>query len=164
MILDPKKTEKAERAKDKAKDAERQKKLDAALARIRSLDRLKDQSEEKEAAVVIKGNQISKGSSLSGDAREQAQAGYYDLVREALIQFWALPPYLARQEELGAQILIRIDQAGTVIDSNFIKRSGNDQFDDAISNTIRDAQPLPRPPKEVVDAVSSRGVVVGFPL
>lgn len=163
LVLNPKKTDKVAKP-EKESAADRQKRLDAALARIRSLDRLKDQSEEKEDAVIIKGNQISKGTSLSGDAREQANAGYYSLVQDALASEWALPPYLARQTELKAQVMIRIDPAGTVIDSKFIQESGNEQFDKAIRDTISRAQPLPKPPKDLQETVSGRGIAVGFPL
>lgn len=154
MVLHPKKTEKTK------------KKIDAALARIRALERLKDKTDDENAdeeAIVIKGNQISKGASLSGDAREKAQFGYYDLVREALVEYWALPTYLTR-EKLSAQIQMRIDPAGRVLSLKFVKSSGNPKFDEAIRATIRDAQPLPRPPKELLGSLADDGIVVGFPL
>lgn len=160
MVLNPKKTtvKKTETKVDQTKE----KKIQSALARIRALEKLKDKDEEDDS-VVIKGNQISQGTSLSGNARENAESGYYDLVREALVEFWSLPPWLARQK-LGAQIQIRIDPAGTILSSRFIKTSGNPQFDDAILATLRDAQPLPRPPKDLLTSLSDNGIVVGFPL
>lgn len=164
MVLKPKKTEKTELKEEKKDTA---KKIDTALAKIRALERLKDKSEEtkpdEEEAIVIKGNQVSQGTSLSGDAREKAQSGYYDLIREALVEFWALPSWLAR-EKLSAQVQMRIDPAGRVLALKFLKPSGNSAFDDAIRGTIRDAQPLPRPPRELTTSLSDDGVVVGFPL
>jgi TonB family protein len=165
MVLKPKKVEKADEESKKAE--EKEKKIDNALAKIRALERLKDKTEEKptedDDPIVIKGNQISKGTSLSGDAKERSEAGYYDLVRDALVEFWALPPWLARQN-YSAQVQMRIDPAGRVLSTKFLKPSGNDQFDQAILGTIRDAQPLPRPPKELVGSLSDDGVIVGFPL
>lgn len=160
MVLNPKKalTKKADAKEDRTKE----KKLQSALARIRALEKLKDKDEDDDS-VVIKGNQISQGSSLSGNARENAESGYYDLVREALVEFWSLPPWLARQK-LAAQIQIRIDPAGTILSSRFVKSSGNPQFDEAILATLRDAQPLPRPPKALLTSLSDNGIVVGFPL
>jgi TolA protein len=167
MVLNPKKVEKKAQTNDeKLKAKEKTKKLDTALAKIRALERLKDKADEDTAdddAIVIKGNQISKGTSLSGNARENAQAGYYDLVRESLVEFWSLPPWLQRQK-LVAQIQIRIDPAGRVLSSKFVKTSGNAQFDEAIQATIRDAQPLPRPPKDLISSLADEGVIVGFPL
>jgi TonB family protein len=163
MVLNPKKVEKTE----KVDDAKREKKLQSALARIRALERLKDKEEtdreEAADAVVIKGNQVSKGTSLSGDARESMEAGYYDLVRERLVEFWSLPPWLSRQK-LGAQVLITIDGAGNITSTKFVKQSGNPQFDEAIQGTLRDAQPLPRPPSKIASTVAREGIVVGFPL
>ncbi len=167
MVLNPKKVEKkAEPDDEKAKAKEKAKKIDSALAKIRALERLKEKSDAETSdddALVIKGNQISKGTSLSGDARENAQAGYYDLVREALVEYWSLPPWLGRQK-LSAQIQIRIDPAGRVLSAKFTKPSGNAQFDEAIQATIKEAQPLPRPPKELLSSLADDGVIVGFPL
>ncbi len=161
MVMNPKKVEK----KPEVDTKEKAKKLQSALARIRALERLKDsdETESKEDAVVIKGNQVSKGTSLSGAARENAQAGYYDQIREGLAQFWTLPPWLSRQK-LSAQVQIRVGPSGRVLSTNFVRPSGNAQFDEAILSAIRESQPLPRPPKELLDSLASDGVIVGFPL
>ncbi len=158
MVLKPTKIE-------KTKEKPRDHKLQSALARIRALEKLKsrDAEEEEEAPVVIKGNQVSAGSSLNGDARESAQSGYLDLLRDSLSESWSLPPWLARQK-LVAQVHIRIDPAGRILSAKFVKTSGNQQFDEAILATLRDAQPLPRPPKELLQSLSENGIMVGFPL
>ena len=164
LVLNPKKAEKAAKEEENLEDKKREKKLQSALARIRSLERLKDKNEEADDdSVVIKGNQVSQGASLSGDAKENAQAGYYDLVRESLVEVWALPPWLGRQK-LSAQVLLKVDPTGRVLSTKFVKNSGNAQFDEAILATIRGAQPLPRPPKELQEILSNNGVIVGFPL
>lgn len=175
MVLKPTKVEKKipvadkeDTAKEKAKEKAKSKKIDTALAKIRALERLKDNTDTEKAddnddAVIIKGNSVSKGTSLSGDAREKAQVGYYDQIRETLVEYWALPSWLSR-EKLSAQIQIRIDPAGRILSSKFIKSSGNAAFDEAIKSTLRDAQPLPRPPKELLSSLADDGVIVGFPL
>ncbi len=164
MVLKPTKiVKKKANLEEDVKDNSRDKKLQSALARIRALEKLKDKDERDDDAVIIRGNQISKGTSLSGDARESVQSGYPDLVRDALIEFWALPPWLSRQK-LAAQIVIRIDPAGSILSSKFLKTSGNPQFDEAILATLRDAQPLPRPPKELAESLADSGIIVGFPL
>ncbi len=164
MVLKPTKVVKKKAAvEDEPKEKDRDKKLQSALARIRALERLKDKDETDDDAVVIKGNQISKGTSLSGDARESMQSGYFDLIRDSLVEFWSLPPWLKR-EKLAAVVVIRIDPAGNILSSKFTKSSGNPQFDEAILATLRDAQPLPRPPKELVDSLADNGLTVGFPL
>ena len=109
------------------------------------------------------GPQISKGTSLSGDAKEKAEAGYFDLIRDHVAEYWALPEWLRRQK-LTAQIQIRIDPAGRILSSKFLKSSGNPQFDEAILGTLKDSEPLPRPPKELISSLADDGVVFGFPL
>lgn len=168
LVLNPKKVAKKEIQKDdikeKAEDKKREQKLHSALARIRALEKVRDESEEEsDEAVIIKGNQASKGASLSGDAKESAQSGYYDLVRESLVEFWSLPRWLSRQK-LAAQVVIRVDPAGNIFSTKITKSSGNVQFDEAILATIRDAQPLPRPPKDLHDTLRDNGITVGFPL
>ncbi|MBS1963837.1 MAG: TonB family protein [Bdellovibrionales bacterium] len=167
MVLNPKKTEKKTAEDDKKKEKEKEKKIDSALAKIRALERLKDKSDEarpeEDDAIVIKGNQVSKGTALSGDAKEKAEAGYYDVIRDHVAEYWALPEWLRRQK-LTAQIQIRIDPAGRILSSKFVKTSGNPQFDEAILGTLKDAEPLPRPPKELTSSLADDGIVFGFPL
>lgn len=172
MVLNPKKIakkdlptdDKKEKAAEKAEDKKREQKLQSALARIRALEKVKDESdEESDEAVIIRGNQASKGASLSGDAKESAQNGYFDIVRDRLVDFWSLPAWLSRQK-LSAHVVIRIDPAGNIFATKIIKSSGNIQFDDAILATIRDAQPLPRPPKDLQNSLRDDGITVGFPL
>jgi TonB family protein len=146
----------------KEKPVDRDKKLKSALARIRSLEKLEAAENETAKPVVIKGNAISKGTSLSGDAKEAAEASYYDLVRDKLHENWALPVWLSRQNH-SAQVLILLDASGRLKGVRFVKSSGNAQFDEAVKRTIAESDPFPRPPKELVSAVES-GIPAGFPL
>jgi TonB family protein len=151
----------------KPKDARpesRDRKLKSALARIRSLEKIRNQDDsEDRPAPPIKGNAISKGSSLSGDAKESSEASYFDSVRERLQDNWALPVWLARQK-LTAQVQIFIDSRGRVRASVFVKPSGNSQFDDAIRKTLTESQPFPAPPVELRPGLATDGILVGFPL
>lgn len=175
-IADPPKTEtkieKAERdemvlnAKQAAKEkADREKKLRGALARIKALDRIQAIPNEDAEPVptVIKGNQISKGTSLSGDARESMQATYYDALRERLQENWALPLWLERQK-LSAQVQIFIDRSGKTRNFKFLRLSGNAQFDEAVKRTLTQSQPFPIPPDDIRDKILVDGVLIGFPL
>lgn len=150
LILKPKKETKA-----------REKKMNQALARIKALDKIANEPDTND--VVIKGNIISKGTSLSGDAKESSETTYYDGVREHLLDHWALPTWLARQR-LSAQVWISIDSRGFISQSKFVKTSGNATFDDAIRLTLKEAQPLPIPPKNLTQTMQTQGIVIGFPL
>lgn len=150
MILNPTKTASA---KDRAK------KMKNALDRIKALQKIEKEVE----AVVIKGNKLSPGSSLDGNAKESQEANYIDLVRERLREEWQLPIIVARLN-LSAQVEITIDTKGRVRSFRFKKFSGNSQFDEAVKRTIAQAQPFPAPPKGMRDQLLIDGILVGFPL
>lgn len=137
-----------------------------ALNRIKSLSRIQDfESNEKPTAKVkpIKGNFLSPGTHVSGEAREAAEANYLDILKDRLQENWTLPSWLARQN-LSAQVQIQIDARGHLKNLKWIKTSGNSQFDDAVKRAIEISQPFPFPPKDLLDNVSSNGILMGFPL
>jgi len=146
----------------------RDQKLKSALARIKALNKIKSSIEEnierpQAASPQIKGNTVSKGTSLDGDAREAAEASYYDLLRERLQENWALPVWIARQN-YSAQVQIYIDPRGNLKSFRFTKPSGNAQFDDAVKRTLSESSPFPKPPEGIADTVGDGGVMIGFPL
>lgn len=156
MVLKPKNAESAKA---------REKKLKSALDRIKALNKITspDESDSHNAPKVIKGNKISKGSSLSGDARESDQTSYYDALRERLQENWSLPVWLSRKD-LSAQVQIFIDSRGKLRNFRFTKTSGNSQFDDAVKKTLKKSEPFPVPSDADASTVLVDGVLIGFPL
>lgn len=155
MVVKPK-----PETQQKKSDA-REKKLKGALARIKALEKLS--SDDSKPSVVVKGNKISKGGSLSEDARESDEASYYDLLKDRLQENWALPPWLARQN-LAARVEVFIDAKGKLKNFRFLRGSGNAQFDEAIKNALTASQPFPAPPDNLAAGLLSDGISVGFPL
>lgn len=148
--------------------ADPKKKMKSALARIRALEKIhqaQSAAEKKTAhsgGEPIRGNFISKGNSLSGEARE-GQAQYLELVRDQLQENWALPTWLSKAD-YSAQVRIFIDRSGRISRYSFVRGSGNVQFDEAVKRCISDSQQLPTPPDELRASVFVDGVTVGFPL
>lgn len=160
MLLKPK----------KADPREREKKLKSALDRMKALEKIQNAEREetkkkiREVAIpVIKGNTISKGTSLSGAARENAEASYYDEIRERIQGNWVLNAWLARQK-FAATVQIFVDARGKILNYRFTKTSGNPAFDDAVKAALSRSQPLPAPPPELAAGVLADGISVGFPL
>jgi TonB family protein len=147
------------------RESERKKKMDAAVERMKSLAKITEgeQGEDPKPGVLIKGNQISRGTSLSGDAREGAEPSYYDSVKARLQQHWELPVWLKRQE-LSARVEIFIDSRGMIRSYRFTQPSGNAQFDEAVKRTLQVSQPFPAPPKTQAATILLYGISVGFPL
>ncbi len=163
LVLHPKKTQPEKTEPTKKVSEAQEKRLRAAMDRIKALSKLHadtdTDSDKDQAAPPIKGNKISKGNSLDGDAKESDSANYYDTVRAKLQENWALPIWLSRQN-LSAQIEITIDSHGQVREFRFAKPSGNAQFDAAVKKTLQDSQPFPAPPEELL----MNGILIGFPL
>jgi TonB family protein len=161
MVLDAKRV--AEKKREEARsERERRNKMLNALARIRALNKIQGE-ETAEAGPLIKGNQISRGASLSGQARESAAADYRDALLARIQRNWALPTWLARQK-FAARVVITVDAAGRILNYRFLSTSGNAQFDDAVKAALARSQPFAPPPAELRDQLASRGVVLGFPL
>jgi TonB family protein len=167
MVLKPKQIQTAKREKLKENEKHREKKLLSALNRIRALEKISDDTKPHKTAAasstLIKGNKLSKGSSLSGDAVESDVANYYDSIRERLQDNWEIPIWFKNQG-FTAKVQIFIDRSGRLRNFRFIKPSGNAQFDDAVKRTISESQPFPIPPDDVVSTVLVDGILVGFPL
>jgi TonB family protein len=147
-----------------------QKKNRRAMDRIKALAKIQDStsadlqiSKKDLKLLIVKGNKLSPGTSLSADAKEASQANYLDSLRDLLRQNWFLPAWIAKQN-LGAQVLIRIDSAGILREFRLVKSSQNTQFDEAVKQAIQQSQPFPPPPPELKTGILSDGILVGFPL
>jgi outer membrane biosynthesis protein TonB len=161
------KTKREKLAKEAKDRRERERRTQNALDRLKALSKL--ESEKSETAkepgngVVIKGNRLSGGASLDPAAREGMESSYYERVRNRLVENWALPIWLTRQN-LQAKVVVFIDERGRLSNFQFTKNSGNETFDEAVRKTLRDSQPYPLPPAEIAPSLQSSGILVGFPL
>jgi TonB family protein len=150
---DPKK--KKEKSK---KEKAAQEKMKQALARIKAIERIKAMTGE-----PIKGNQVSKGSAITGEAKIALETSYIDLVRERIVTYWELPKWL-KDQNLSANVQVFIDRKGQMTRYQFIKPSGNEQFDNEVKRTIQAASPFPVPPSELISDLSSDGIIYRFPM
>jgi TonB family protein len=156
MVLKPK------LAKPELTEKQREARLKEALSRIQSLEKIED-APSKAKSQPIKGNKISKGTSLSADAKEALVASYYDTLRDRLNYNFGLPVWLSRQE-LSAQVQIFIDNRGGLRGYRFTKSSGNPQFDALVKKAVESSQPFPAPPGGLTSSLLADGISVGFPL
>jgi len=137
--------------------------LKNAIDRIKALDKITTlDQQEKTISDPIKGNKISKGSTLTGKVKESDKASYYDHVLEKLRSNWILPVWLSRQN-LSAQVVIYINRRGLIDKMTLKKSSGNRHFDDAVKKTIIESQPFHYPNLTVLRQMTN-GILLGFPL
>lgn len=149
----------------KASEKGLEKKNRTALERLKALAKIQDFSEQQTGqGVKIKGNKLSPGTSLTGDAKEALQNSYLDLLRDHLNENFRLTPWLDRQKSLTAKIRIFFDAKGTLRRYKFEKFSGNPQFDEAVKRAVQDSQPFPFPPEDLQSVALNQGILLGFPL
>jgi TonB family protein len=98
-------------------------------------------------SLIISGNKISKGNSLTGTAGvadEGAFAQYVSAIPFRVKNFWRLPSYLLGRN-LKCRIRIYINSSGELIRSNVFESSGVDEFDQRALEAVQAASPFPAP-------------------
>ena len=130
--------------------------MKSALDRIKSLEKIKEGEQ-------IKGNKVMRGSSAKGEATNSVETTYFDVVLDKIRNEWELPQWL-KDKNLSAKVLIKIDRRGMITKTQFIKSSGNEQFDSAVRRTLQASSPFAAPPLSILADVSQDGIVFGFPI
>jgi TonB family protein len=147
------------KTKESKKEKEAKKKLKQAIERIRAIERIKALTATEE----MRGNRISKGTSLSAEARTTLEAGYFEVVLEQVRTHWELPKWLLGQG-LSAKVLLQIDSRGNIRSFKFVQSSGNSGFDQEVKRTLLAANPFPIPPPDISSGILNEGILLGFPL
>jgi len=147
------------KAKESKKEKEAKRKLKQAIERIRAIERIKALTASEE----VRGNRISKGTSLSAEARTTLEAGYFEVVLEQVRTHWELPKWLIGQG-LSAKVLLQIDSRGIIRSFKFVQSSGNASFDQEVKRALLAASPFPVPPQDISGSLVNDGILLGFPL
>ncbi|MBE0597119.1 MAG: TonB C-terminal domain-containing protein [Desulfuromonadales bacterium] len=124
------------------------------LSAIDKLRRDKEMAELKEKLAALAGTD-GRGTDAPlgemGGKGKDAGVGHYTWLENVIPKYWNYSPYLNERLDLEATIKIFFDRDGKLLDYQFIKKSGSDQFDQSLIRAIigfsRD-QTLPNPPKE----------------
>ena len=148
-----------EAQKPKAETKPDVKKLKATLERIKAIERIKALAGGDE----VRGNKISKGSALTGEAKTSLETTYFDVILERVRSNWELPKWL-QEQNLSAKVTIYLDARGQMKSFKFTKSSGNDQFDSEVKRTLQASSPFPLPPDAISSDLSGSGILLGFPL
>ncbi len=131
------------------------------LKALAALESIRKEAEAQETSEQIKGNEVSKGNSLTG--LEQIEYDrYYDDLEKAIYTNWALPEWLVNAG-LRAQALVLIDENGHVIKKEIIKSSGDATFDAHVMSAIEKSSPFSPPPGRLKGVLAHQGIVFNFP-
>lgn len=149
------------------------KKADTKKSELSALNKLKAQSaiekikedlkKEKaaKAGTVVKGNQVSKGNSLTGLEKIEYDR-YFDDLKGKLLDHFNIPQWLA-DGKFRAQVQVLIDERGYVIKKILRKSSGNEIFDSKALEAVENSSPFPPPPKRLQGALQANGIIFNFP-
>ncbi len=150
---------------DPKKSAKETKKAqDDAMKRLEALEKIERMAKSQSAAAArpapVKGNQISRGGSLTGVIRLEQQ-GYLESVHSVVQARWNLPSFLS-SANLKARVRIFVDGKGNVIKRTVTQSSGNDIFDARLLAAIDASSPLQPPPESLVGILENDGLELGF--
>lgn len=163
----PKKAEPVVLKPTKPDPKAQKKNQDAALKRLEALARL-DRQAKSEAVnkaladarnaqpAPVRGNQISKGGSLSGLTRLD-HAKYLDDLEGRIKANWRPPKFLANSH-LRVRVVLLIDPHGAILRKSIVQSSGNNVFDESAIAAIENALPLPPPPENLQGLLANQGV------
>jgi TonB family protein len=129
-------------------------------SKVKTLDR------EELNNLILSGNKISKGNSLTGSsgiADEGAFAQYVSAIPFRVKNFWKLPSYLLGRN-LKCRIRIYINSNGELIKTNIFESSGVEEFDQRAVDAIEAASPFPTPEESFSVRLIRGEIALGFPL
>ncbi len=162
----PKKSEPVVLKPSKPDPKQQKKNQDAALKRLEAMARLDRQArteaatkalaDVKSAQAAVRGNQISRGSSLSGLTRLDHDK-YYGELEARIKSHWRPPKFLANAK-LRVRIILMIDSNGGIIRKQIVQGSGNNVFDESALAAIDSALPLSAPPESLHSILANQGV------
>lgn len=78
-----------------------------------------------------------------GGSSSLIESQYLASIKNRIHQFWALPEYLQKDQNLTSVVVVTIDKNGKIANMFFENKSDNRVFDQFVSKTINAADPLP---------------------
>jgi colicin import membrane protein len=148
---------------------------ESALKRLEALQRLekmvqKDQAQSTNQAAaaqtapqpsaIIKGNEVSPGTALTGIARLSHQS-YLASIQSYVRRQWNLPHWLANGN-FNARVRIYLDSRGNVVKREMTQSSNNSAYDERVLQAIDTSSPLPAPPSDLANLLAVDGIEVDF--
>jgi colicin import membrane protein len=117
--------------------------------------------------LILEGNKISKGSSLTGVQVAQADYGafenYIAQLPDHVRPYWKLPSYLM-DKELKCRIQVFINGSGELVRVQLVESSNDSEYDSKALQAVKDSAPFPRPEASFVGMLIQGEVILGFPL
>lgn len=104
------------------------------------------------------GKQSTNAPAVGGSSSNLLESQYQAAIASRLQQFYSLPEYLQKDPNLTAIVVITIKMEGDVANVVFESKSGDRVFDQFVSKTIEQANPMPPIPP----ALKKQRYEIGF--
>ncbi len=100
----------------------------------------------------------------NGDSAKQEGERYFGVISSAVRRHYDVSNTIPESERirLTADVLIRLDAEGHLIDVSLTHSSGNDVFDGAVLGAVKKAAPFGPPPPHLKDTLKNKGVPLRF--
>ena len=117
-------------------------------------------------SLILEGNRLSKGTSLTGDFSDQENSefsSYVQTIPEQVRKFWKLPSYL-KDKDLKCRVKVYLAVTGAILKMELVESSGLPEFDARAQSALREASPFAKPSEQVAQRLANYGIILGFPL
>lgn len=122
---------------------------------------LKNKTKTGEGRAALAGNLKSEGNATTGDVAEESDI-YVGKALAHLKRHWNMPAWASRSS-YKARLVVKISPSGKVIFKMLTKSSGSNDFDQAVTRAVDNADPFPMPPDALRLQVLKDGIEFGFP-
>jgi TonB family protein len=117
--------------------------------------------------LILEGNKLSQGSSLTGDIGNTPADGvlqsYALALPNAIRPYWKLPSFLLEQN-LNCRVRVFIGPSGELLKAEIYTSSGDAEYDQKALDATRRAAPFTRPSDEIAGRMARGEIILGFPL
>ena len=153
-----------ERKAEERKAAERQKMREDLLRKITREDLIKEQSNSPEGVktrTASNPNGSKSGRGISDASNNPQLAAYIQACRARIIPNWTpIESLVKNNPSLSVQILVQINDDGTLSNPQITESSGDASFDRSAHLAILKTESLPLPPEKYRSAASANGILI----
>lgn len=147
------------------KEIKKKKSEKKVIAKTKKIKKINKDLFKELGRLAITGNQISKGSSATGNIGSKDQKEiqiYLSRLKTRVQKFWVLPNHLINRD-YRSLVRVFISRTGRLMKALIVKSSGNKEYDQKVLKVVKSAEPFDKPDAKIVDKLESGEVTLQFP-